>query len=159
MRLAGILREWRRPRWLLDTVVCIGTALGLNVYVLWTTRIFETSAGDPSLIVSTTILIVLAYAISACLGSVWGARIISNVIWVPVVGSIIVGLVRLIGALPGFVEYHNRFFPETSIFLYIISHFVWTMLGISLPAVAITTIAVIIVRFLCWLIPSDYERA
>jgi hypothetical protein len=93
------------------------------------------------------------------LGSVWGARIISNVIWIPVVGSIIVGLVKLIGALPGFVEYHNRFFPETSVFLYIINHFIWTMLGISLPAAAITTIAVIIVRFLCWLRSSVYERA
>lgn len=123
MQMTDLTTEMHKRRWAFDMVVCSVAASGFYLYVVWQTRMFETTSLDPNKIVWDILLIILGYVLSVIAGHVLMKTEWKSFVWVSIVGSVLIALIRVGSALPGAIEYYYRFKPTESLLWYLIRPF------------------------------------
>jgi hypothetical protein len=123
MQMTDVTTEMHTRRWALDMVVCSAAATFGYLYVVWSTRMFETTPLDPQKLISDILLITLGYVLSVFVGSIFMKKAWKSFVWVSIVGSVLIALIRVGPALPGEIEYYYRFKPAESLLWYLIRPF------------------------------------
>lgn len=120
MQMTDLTTEMHKRRWAFDVVVCSLAASGFYLYMVWLTRMFETTPLKPQKLFWDILLIILGYALSVFVGSIFIKKEWRSFVWVSIVGSILIASIRIGLTLPGAIEYYYRFKPAESLLWYLI---------------------------------------
>ena len=71
MQMIDFTTQLNKRRWAFDMVVCSVAASGFYLYVVWLTRMFETTPLKPQKLFWDILLIILGYALSVFVGSIF----------------------------------------------------------------------------------------
>jgi len=112
--------EMHKRRWAFDMVVCSVPASGFYLYLVWLTRMFETTPLKPQKLVWDILLIILGYVLSVFAGHILMKNDWKSFIWISLVGSALSASIRVGPALPGAVEDYDRLRPAESLLMYLI---------------------------------------
>lgn len=139
-------REFRTPRWAMDAVVCSSAAAVFYLYLIWLTRTFRIGPPNPRDLIVNFLIFVFGYSFSMLVGWIFLRERWPSFVWVSIVGSAIVGITRVVIALPGAIEHYNRFTPDASLASYLISNFVPIFLWTALILAVVAMLATLFVR-------------
>lgn len=148
MQITDLTTEMHKRRWAFDVVVCSLAASGFYLYVVWLTRMFETTPLKPQKLFWDILLIILGYVLSVFAGHVLMKKEWKSFIWVSLVGSVLIASIRVVPALPSEIEYYYRVKPAESLLWYLIRPFgIFFLSFVTIVALSgVTLVASLIAR-------------
>jgi hypothetical protein len=121
MQLAEFKSQVRKPRWGLDSVICIAAAVCFPVLIEILTWPMDSPRRELSRVAITA---TIAYPLSAVIGK-WVVRVPSkSFAWTALVGTAFYVIGRFTISLPTMIEFHDRFHGDTSLTAYLVQDFV-----------------------------------
>lgn len=120
MQLIDLKTEMHKTRWAFDMAVCSVAASGFYLYMVWLTRMFETTPLKPQKLFWDILLIIVGYALSVFAGSIFMKKEWKSFVWVSIFGSVLIASIRVGPALPDAIVDYYRFQPAESLLWYLI---------------------------------------